>query len=123
MNEKLSIFVFFITLIIASFLLLGVRKSMIRGGAVILWLGVFLALATLPFLEQPYKWLSDAMGFKFATDMLTMFSILFLLVYGFYLTAKLIRVNDYSDILLARLAILEAKCDAIDVSLKRIGTK
>lgn len=84
------------------------RRGAVRGGFVGLWLTICVAMVTLPFLEPFYKQLAALMGLNFALDMLYMFSIMFLLLYVFYLTAKLQRTTDIVEILLARAAILES---------------
>lgn len=118
MNTRLAVFLFLLTACISGSLIIGMRKSAIRGGFVVLWLVICAALASLPFLEHAYKILSTAMGFNYASDMLTMFSILFFFTYAFYLTVKLLRVNDSTELLLSRFAILEAKCEELEQKLR-----
>jgi len=85
----------------------GMRHGSVRGGFVALWMIVCVALLTLPFLDSHYKELAAFLGFSYARDMLNMSVILFLMVYVFYLTAKLQRVLDAVELLQSRAAIAE----------------
>ncbi len=118
MGYRLEFLLFLLTSCISFALFLAMRKSMVRGGFALLWLLICIALVSLPFMETFYRWLSGLMGFNYASDMLALFAILFLMVYVFYLTSKLQKVSDAAEIILSRCAILESHVNTL-VSLKR----
>lgn len=111
MGFRLEVLLFTVTACISIVLFLGMRSGAVRGGFVVLWLTICATMISLPFIEPFYKHLAALMGMDFARDMLHMFAILFLLLYVFYLTAKLQRVADIVEIMQARAAIVESHID------------
>ncbi|MBI3632788.1 MAG: DUF2304 family protein, partial [Candidatus Vogelbacteria bacterium] len=83
----------------------------VRGGFVALWMAICTVMMSVPFLESFYKYLAISMGLNLAMDMMYMLAILFLMLYVFYLTTKLQRLNDIVETMLARAAIVESHLD------------
>ncbi len=108
LSFRLEILIFILATATCSLLLFAMRSGKIRGGFVAMWLSVCLLIGSLPFLESFYGGIATFIGMKYAIDMLFMFAILFLMVYVFYLTAKLQRIMDVVEILASRAAIVES---------------
>lgn len=111
MGFRLEVLLFILASCISLALFLAMRTGAVRGGFVALWLAICAAMISLPFLESFYKYLAELMGLNFALDMLYMFAIIFLMLYVFYLTAKLQRTMDIVETLMARAAIVESYLD------------
>jgi hypothetical protein len=97
-----------IVLSISMAVFLALRRGAIRGGFVAFWMLVCMVMISIPLFDAFYKWLAQAMGLFFAIDMIYVFSILFLMLYVFYLTVKIQNVQDISYVLMSKCAILES---------------
>lgn len=107
MGFRLEVVFFIIAVCVFLALFLGMRRGAVRGGSVALWIVVSLAMVSTPLIESHYVSMAEFLGISYARDMLNMFAIIFLLVYVFYLTAKLQKTSDMVEILLSRAAIAE----------------
>lgn len=111
MDLHLRIFLLITVALISLALFFSMRRGAVRGGFVALWLAICVAMVSLPFMESFYKNMATLLGLNLAIDMVYIFTILFLLLYVFYLTVKLQRLIDTVDIMLSRSVIVESSID------------
>jgi len=110
MGLKIKLISLLIGLIFVAFILRFIRKSSIRPSYAFLWIMVSLFLISIPILEPWYKFLATGiLGLKDARNIIYIGLIGFLLVYVFYLTSLISRMNDQIQVLISFTAILEKK--------------
>jgi hypothetical protein len=108
MGLKIKLISLFIGMIFVLFVLRFSRKNSIRPSYAFLWIMVSLFLISIPVFEPVYKYIATSIvGISDARHIIYIGLIGFLLVFVFYLTAKISRMNDQIQVLISFTAILE----------------
>jgi hypothetical protein len=111
------------------FVLISIRRNMLRPSFAVLWISISFFLLSIPLLEPLYKSLANVVGISDARHVIYIALIGFLLVYVFYLSLRISCMSDRIQILLSQLAIVECEldrratiqpsCDKLDISQSR----
>ena len=108
MGIKIRIISFIIGLIFFLFILKFIKKNSFRPSYAFLWLLISFFLLSIPIAEPLYRWIAYSLiGLTDARHIIYIALIGFLLVYVFYLTIKISRMNDQIQELISYTAILE----------------
>ena len=108
MGIKIKILSFIIGLVFFLFVLQFIKKNSFRPSYAFLWLMVSFFLLSVPIAEPFYRWIAYSLiGLTDARHIIYIALIGFLLVYVFYLTIKISRMNDQIQELISYTAILE----------------
>lgn len=108
MGIKIKILAFVVGLIFFYFVLRFIKKNTIRPTYAFLWISMCAFLLSIPLLEPLYKWVAVSMiGIVDARHIIYITLIGFLLIYVFYLTARISQMSDQIQVLISHSAILE----------------
>ena len=95
-------------LIFLYFVFRFVKRNTFRPSYAIMWILVAFFLVSIPVLEFFYKWIAtNVIGISDARHIIYVVMIGFLLVYVFFLTIRISRMNDQIQELISYTAILE----------------
>ncbi len=108
MGIKIKILSLILGLIFLYFVFRFVKRNTFRPSYAFMWILVALFLASIPILESFYKWFATTViGINDARHVIYVVLIGFLLVYLFYLTIRISKLNDQVQELISYTAILE----------------
>lgn len=108
MGIKIQIISLILGIIFFFFVFRFVKKNTFRPSYAFLWILVALFLVSIPILEKFYKWLATSViGITDARHIIYIGLIGFLLVYVFYMTIRISKMNDQIQELISYTAILE----------------
>ncbi len=108
MGIKIQIISLAIGLIFFFFVFRFVKRNAFRPTYAFMWILISLFLISIPALEKLYKWFAtNVIGISDARHIIYVVLIGFLLVFIFYLTIKISRMNDQIQELISYTAILE----------------
>jgi len=105
-------------------LLTTLRKNRFTPGYTVLWLGVGIFLITIPLLDNVYVWLnSRILDSDDAKNIIYVFFIGFLLVYIYYMTSDISKLNDKVQTLNSYIALLEKRLRDTESQIDSTQTK
>jgi hypothetical protein len=108
MGPRIQIIALIVGILFFYFVFRFVKRNAFRPSYAFMWILVALFLATIPLLEGVYKWLATAViGITDARHIIYVGLIGFLLVYIFYVSIRISRMNDQIQELISYTAILE----------------
>lgn len=108
MGIKIKIISLVIGLLFLYFVFRFVKRNTFRPSYAFMWILVALFLISIPLMEQFYKWIASfVIGINDARHVIYVVLIGFLLVFIFYLTIRISRMNDQIQELISYTAILE----------------
>jgi len=108
MGIRIQIISLVLGIVFFYFVFRFVKKNTFRPSYAFLWILIALFLATIPILEKFYKWIAtNVMGISDARHIIYVVLIGFILVYIFYLTIRISKMNDQIQELISYTAILE----------------
>jgi len=108
MGLKIKIISLILGLVFVYFVFRFVKKNTFRPSYAVLWILVALFLVSIPVVEKFYKWIATmVIGITDARHIIYAGLIGFLLIYIFYLTIRISRMNDQVQELISYTAILE----------------
>ena len=108
MGKKIKLIVLLGGVIFLYFIYRFIRKNTIRPSYSFLWVCISLFLLSIPILEPIYKWIATSIiGITDARHIVYIGLIIFLLIYVFYLTIEVCRMNDQIQELISYTAIIE----------------
>jgi hypothetical protein len=112
MEIKIKIISFIIGLVFFLFILKFIKKNSFRPSFAFLWILISLFLLSIPLAEPFYRWIAyTVIGLTDARHIIYISLIGFLMVYVFYLTIKISRMNDQIQELICYTAILEKEIE------------
>lgn len=110
MGLKIKIISLILGFIFFYFVFRFVKKNSFRPSYAFLWIVISLFFISIPIFENFYKWIATSViGINDARHIIYIGTIGFLLIYIFYLTIKVSRMNDQIQELISCTAILEKK--------------
>ena len=108
MGIKIKLIVLLGGIIFLYFIYRSIHKNTIRPSYSFLWICISLFLLSVPILEPFYKWIATSIiGITDARHIVYIGLIVFLLIYVFYLTIEVCRMNDQIQELISYTSILE----------------
>lgn len=108
MGLKIKIISLILGLVFVYFVFRFVKKKTFRPSYAVLWILIALFLVSIPVVEKFYKWVATTVvGITDARHIIYAGLIGFLLVYIFYLTIRISRMNDQVQELISYTGILE----------------
>jgi len=108
MGTKIQIISLIIGVLYFYFVFRFVKRNTFRPSYAFLWILISLFLISIPVLEGFYKWLASAViGIGDARHIIYIGLIGFLLVYIFYISIRISKMNDQIQELISYTAILE----------------
>lgn len=108
MGLKIKIVTLIIGLIFFFFISRYSKKNAFKPAYTFLWFLVSMFLISIPVAEPFYKWITSSLiGILDARHIIYIVLIGFLLVYVFYLTIKISKLEDQMQELISFMAILE----------------
>ena len=112
MGIKIKVISFIIGVIFFLFVLKFIKKNSFRPSYAFLWILVSLFLLSIPLAEPFYRWIANTLiGLTDARHIIYISLIGFLLIYVFYITIKISRMNDQIQELISYTAILEKEIE------------
>lgn len=112
MGFEIKLLSFIVGFIFFLFVLMHVKKNSFRPSYAVLWIIVSLFLISISVFESFYVWLTySVIGLTDARNIIYIGLIGFLLIYIFYLTAKISQMSDRIQELISFTAILKEKMD------------
>lgn len=110
MSYEIKSIAFFIGLIFFVFIWSMIRKNFFRPSYAFWWLTISIFLLSIPVLEKFYKYVAtDIIGLNDARHIIYIIIIGFLLMFVFYLTTFINKMNDKIQELISSNAILDSK--------------
>jgi len=107
MGIKIKIIALILGVIFLYFVFRFVKRNTFRPSYAFMWIVVACFLVSIPILEGFYKWVSmNVIGINDARHIIYVGIIAFLLIYIFFLTIKVSRMNDQIQELISYTAIL-----------------
>lgn len=108
MGVKIQIISLLLGVVFFYFVFRFVKKNTFRPSYALLWILIATFLVSIPILEKFYKWLATSViGITDARHIIYIVLIGFLLVYVFYMTIRISKMNDQIQELISYTAILE----------------
>lgn len=108
MGIRIQIISLVLGMLFLYFVFRFVKRNTFRPSYAFMWILVAFFLVSIPILEKFYKWVAThVMGISDARHIIYVVLIGFLLVYIFYLTIRVSRMNDQIQELISYTAILE----------------
>jgi len=108
MGIKIQVISFLLGIVFLYFVFRFVKRNTFRPSYAFLWILVALFLVTIPVFESFYKWFAtDVIGINDARHIIYVGIIGFLLIFLFYLTIRISKMNDQIQELISYTAILE----------------
>jgi hypothetical protein len=109
---KIKLLAFIIGLAFTILIVHQIKRTRISPSCSILWLGVAFFLLSVSAFEGFYRWLATTViGIVDARHIIYIFLIGFLLIYVFYLTSIVMRLNDQIQNLISYISILENRIE------------
>ena len=110
MGFRIKLLAFIIGLAFTFLIARQIQRTRISPSCSILWLGVAFFLLSVSVFEGLYRWLaSKVIGIVDARHVIYIVLIGFLLIYVFYLTSIIMRLNDQIQNLISYTSILESR--------------
>ena len=108
MTIKLLIILFVFTLLFVLLITKIVKKNLLPPTAVVLWIIFGIFILSIPVISNVYKFISIKLfGFVDGTHLIYMTIIAFLCIYVLYLTVKLKKISDMTQMLITHVSILD----------------
>lgn len=108
MGIKIQIISLIIGIVFFYFVFRFVKRNTFRPSLAFLWILIALFLVSIPILENFYKWLAtNLIGISDARHIIYVGLIGFLLVYVFYVSIRISKMNDQIQELISYTAIME----------------
>jgi hypothetical protein len=107
---KIKLIAFICGAVFAILIAHQIRRTRISPSCSILWLGIAGFLLSVPAFDGFYRWIANTViGIVDARHIIYIVLIGFLLVYTFYLTSIIMRLNDQVQNLISYTSILESR--------------
>lgn len=108
-----------ISFLFVLFVLIQLRESALPSRFAILWMFVALLLFLIPIFSEDFVRLSKIIfGFEDATNFLYVLLFGFVLTYSFLITIYLVSIGNKVQVLISKIAILEAEIGAVTLAGK-----
>ncbi len=114
MGIKIQIIAVMLGLIFFFFIAKFIKKKSFNPSYSVMWIFVAVFLISIPLFQNFYQFIShDLIGLDDARHIIYIALIGFLLIFNFYITTKLTKMNDQIQTLITHTAILENKIEQL----------
>lgn len=112
MGLKIKLLALLIGICFFAVVIAVIKRRAIKPAYAVLWIGVSVFLMSVPILESFYVWITySVLGIIDARHTIYIGLIGFLLVYVFYLTTKVSRMDDRLQQMISFMAVFERSVD------------
>jgi hypothetical protein len=112
MGFKIQIISLLLGLVFLYFVFRFVKRNTFRPSYAFMWILIAIFLVSIPLLEKFYKWVAThVIGIGDARHIIYVVLIGFLLIYIFYITIRISRLNDQIQELISYTAIMQEQME------------